>query len=230
MLLRLALPLLILRLGLLSACGKPPEPTVSLYRAVQLGDLDQIKRHIFWGSDLNQTGPDGDLPLHVAARSGKVGIARELADHGADLEARNAAGLTAMDLALAEGKTQVAEQLLESGATLDPQQALVRLIDTGVSDRDSIDLLVRRGADLDLADPDGRTPMQIAVAGDHLEAAKRLLQRGADVNRADQVGNTPLDLAQGLDPRTDDRAEIITLLRQYGARAGSGASTQEQPR
>lgn len=227
--LRPILPLLVLLLGVLPAsCGRPPEPTVNLYRAVQLGDIDQIKRHIFWGSDLDQVGPDGDMPLHVAVRNGKVGIARELARNGAVLDAPNADGLTPMALALAEGKTQVAGMLAEQGAPLDPQRALVALVRAGISDRDSLDFLIRRGADPNGADSDGRTPLHLAVAGGHLESAKRLLQRGAEVNRADPAGQRPLDLALELDPRTTDRAEIIQLLTQYGARSESGTDIEEQ--
>lgn len=211
----LALLLLALLLG---GCGAPPQPTISLYRAIQVGDLNQIKRHIRWGTDLNQPDPNGDLPLHVAARAGQVSVARELADSGASLEARNKAGQTPMDLALAHGKTKVAELLLGYGVPLDPQAALVTLVGHGISDRDAFDFLIRRGADTNSADPRGEAPLHLAIRLGHLETTRRLLQRGADVNRPDATGQTPLALAQDLDPGASHARDIIATLRQYGAR------------
>jgi uncharacterized protein len=211
------LALLLLALSL-AGCVEPPQPTISLYRAIQVGDLDQIKRHIRWGTDLNQPDPNGDLPLHVAARAGQVSIARELAGSGAQLEARNKAGQTPMDLALAHGKTKVAELLLGYGVRLDPQAALAALVSSGISDRDAFDFLIRRGADTNRPDPQGEAPLHLAVRLGHLETTRRLLQRGADVNRPDGAGRTPLSLAQELDPGTSHRRDIIATLRQYGAR------------
>jgi uncharacterized protein len=212
---RLALLITALALG---GCGGPPAPSISLYRAIQVGDLDQIKRHIHWGTDLNQPDANGDLPLHVAARAGQVSIARELASNGAHLEARDRAGQTPMDLALAHGKTKVAELLLDYGASLDPQAALVDLVVRGSSDRDAFDFLIRRGADTNRANPQGETPLHLAIRLGHLETVRRLLQRGADVNRPDPSGRTPLLLAQGLDPSVSPARDILATLRQYGAR------------
>ncbi len=99
--------LLALTALLLSGCSEPPRPTITLYRAIHSGDLDQIKRHLYWGTDVNQPDPDGDYPLHVAARRGRVVISKELLSHGADPNAENLAGATPLRVALGAGKTQV---------------------------------------------------------------------------------------------------------------------------
>jgi len=211
----LALPLLV---TLAAGCDNSAPPTVNLYRAVQVGDLDQIRRHIAVGTDLNQPDGNGDLPLHVAARAGQVAIARELADHGASLTARDRAGRTPLELALTHGKTQAAALLVELGAPLDAQAMLLTLVGAGVRDRDSIDFVLRRGADLNRPDGEGRTPLHLAVALGHLETVKRLIARGADVNRPDGAGQTPLGLARARDPRQPNSADIATALQQSGAR------------
>lgn len=205
---------------LLPACDQRAPPTLDLFRAVELGDLNQIKRHLRAGTDINQPDGAGDLPLHLAARSGKVGIVHELARHGADLSAPDGAGRTAMDLALLNGKTQVAEALIEAGAPLDPQASLVALVTAGVSDRDSVDLLLRQGADLNRPDAGGQPPLHQAVALGHLKTVQRLLQRGARVNQTDARGITPLTIAMGLDPRAADTASMLATLRQFGAQEG----------
>lgn len=214
----MALSLVLLPALPLGGCGGRPQPTVNLYRAVQVGDLQQIKRHIEWGTDLNQPDADGNRPLHVAARAGQVATARELAEHGASLVALDSEGHTPLELALLHGKTQVAALLVERGAPLDVQATLVTLVRAGVSDRDSFAFLIRRGADPNRPDGLGHAPLHLAAGLGHLETAKRLIALGADVNRPDAAGRTPLSLARALDPKDPDTADIQQALQQSGAR------------
>jgi ankyrin repeat protein len=220
---------LVLALG---ACDELPRPRLSLYRAVQAGDLEQLKLHIRWGTDLNQPDANGDSPLHVASRAGHVSSVRELAQNGADLNARDRAGRTPLNLALIQGKTQVAAVLVRAGAPLDPQAVLLELVAAGVSNRDSYDFLIRRGADPSRPDAQGRAPLHRAVALGHLETLRRLLALGAQVNQPDGAGRTPLDLA--LDPgasgatRGREVADIVKTLEQNGARRGPAQITGEQ--
>jgi ankyrin repeat protein len=211
----LALALLVL---LPAGCGQPPPPTVNLFRALQVDNLEQIRRHIAAGTDLNQPDRNGDRPLHLAARAGQVAIARELVDHGASLVALDSAGRAPLELALTQGRTQVAALLVEAGAPLDAQAMLVTLVRAGVWDRDSVDFLLRRGADLNRPDAAGEPPLHQAVALGHLETVKRLIARGADVNRPDGTGRTPLALARALDPKGTQTADIQKALQQSGAR------------
>jgi hypothetical protein len=209
----------------LTACSEPPRPTVNLYQAVYTGDLDQLKRNIYWGTDVNQPDANGNFPLHVAAGAGRVAIARELADNGADLQAVNAAGRTPLQVALHDGKTQVARMLVERGAKLDPQAELVRLVRDGVSDRDSFEYLIRSGADPNGRDGNGNAPLHIAIGLDHLETVKRLLLNRADVNLPDAAGRMPLALA--LDNGREG-ADIVKVLEQHGALAGPEATPPER--
>jgi ankyrin repeat protein len=197
---------------LLAACEKPQEPTINLYRAIHIGDLDQIKRHIFWGTDVNQPGPDGDYPLHVAARRGRVVITRELLRAGARIDVTDREGRTPLHTALAEGKRQVAEVMFQEGAEQSPQDLLYELVRSGVSDRDSLRLLVARGADVNAPGPDGKAPLHLAAEqGDHL-LAKRLVDLGANVNLPDAEGRTPLTIARTLGHR-----DTVSVLEGFGA-------------
>ena len=74
---------------------------------------------------------------------------------------------------------------------------------------------LRRGAEVnDNLDDSEFTPLQEAVSGGHLEAAKVLLANGADVNkRKGGAGHSPLDLAA-----RDGEAEIAALLRNADGR------------
>ena len=198
--------------GLLVACAEPEPPTVNLYRAIHSGDLDQIKRHIYWGTDLNQAGPDGNFPLHVAARNGRVVICRELLANGADVDVADARGHTPLQVALIEGKTQVAQEMIDHRATDDPQPLLFLLAREGVTDRDSLEFIVRRGADVDARDHTGATVLHIAAGEDNLSLVKRMIDLGADVNAVDSDGRTPLVIAE-----SKGNHDLARLLAAYGA-------------
>jgi len=204
--------IVVLAILLLSGCDEPPKPTVNLYRAVHVGDLDQIKRHLFWRTEVNAPGPDGDYPLHVAVRQGRVAIARELIEHGAELDVRDAEGRTPLHVALANGKIPAARLLSDHGADADLQRLLFELVRAGVADRDTLEFLTKRGVDLNQLGPAGKAPLHIAVEAGDVRLAKRLIAAGADVNLADAEGRTPLTLADA-----GDEPVLRNLLEQYGA-------------
>jgi ankyrin repeat protein len=200
-----------------SSCTKPAEPTISLDRAVQIGDVDQIQRHIYWESDLNQPNVQGDPPLHVVARAGRVAIAHSLAVNGADLEGLNRSGQRPLQVALAHGRTQVAMTLVNLGAHLDAQSALASLVSADTLDRDSLTFLVRAGARLDHTNASGDAPLHVAIRAGHLNAVRRLILAGADVNQPDGVGALPLQIARE-SPVGPDARFIVSTLERNGAR------------
>jgi ankyrin repeat protein len=203
---------------LLFGCSEPQRPTINLYRAIHIGDLDQIKRHLYWGTEINQAGPDGDYPLHVAARKGRVVIARELLQKGAAVNQANEDGRTPLQVALIAGKTQLARVLVAEGAKDDPQGLLFLLVEAGVSDRDSLEFVVGLGADVDAANEAGARALHRAVANDHLLVVKRLIALGADINATDGEGRTPLAIAASA-----GRDDIVALLEPFGARLDAGS-------
>ncbi|NCA70072.1 MAG: ankyrin repeat domain-containing protein [Sphingobacteriia bacterium] len=211
---------MILVVLVLSACTEPAPPTLSLERAADIGDMDQIKRHIYWKSPLDQPNAAGDPPLHVAARAGRVAIARELALHGASVDAMNTSGETPLQMALANGRTQVAQMLVDQGARLEPQSMLIELARSGRLDRDVLNFLLSAGASLDRPDTAGDAPLHVAIASGQLSATRRLIAAGANVNQPDGKGRLPLQIARESAPGRDARF-IISTLEQMGARAGS---------
>lgn len=204
--------LALITIALASGCDEPPKPTVNLYRAVHSGDLNQIKRHLFWKTEINRPGPDGNYPLHVAVSQGRVAIARELLEHGAENDVRDARGRTPLHVALANGKIPAAELLLGHGADDDLQALLFELVEEQALDRDALEFLTERGVDVNAEAPDGELPLHSAVRAGNVRLAKRLISAGADVNRTDASGAAALELAE----RQDEPA-MVTLLEQYGA-------------
>ena len=157
------LAILAVVLNLVAACSQPQPPTVPLYRALQVGDLDQVKRHLAHGSPIDRPDANGDLPLHVAAGAGQVAIARALLDNGARLDVVDAQGHTPLHLALANGRVELARMLVDWGATDSPQDLLFALVREGSADRDALAFLSRRGADINGRDSAGQTPLHLAL-------------------------------------------------------------------
>ncbi len=212
MLPRPVLLILLFSFAILVGCDEPPQPSVNLYRAVHSGDLEQIKRHLFWKTDINQPGPDGHYPLHVAVSQGRVAIARELLKQGARLDVRDPLDRTPLHVALANGKVQAAQLLLQQGADDDLQALLFALAEAQALDPDTIKLLSDRGADLNATDARGRPPLHLAIAADHVRLAKQLISAGADVNQRDRNGTSALEIAL-----EHEHSTMIMLLEQYGA-------------
>ena len=200
---------------LLQGCDEPPRPSGNFHHAVQTANLVQIKRHLYWGTDPNGPGPGGELPLSIAARQGDVAIAKELLKNGADPNQAGPTGRTPLAVALAHGKVPVAELLLRYGAEDDPQAQLGELVRSGLLDRDTLELLLKRGAKLDAAGPKGRTPLALAVGTGSIDITKLLLEQGAPLaptSPPEGTGNAaPLPTADDIDDPL-----MVQLLRRYG--------------
>jgi ankyrin repeat protein len=74
-----------------------------------------------------------------------------------------------------------------------------------------VDLLVRNGADVNLAFADGRTPLYLAAERGNADVAQLLIAHGANVN-AEAKGRTALKAA-----RKRGNLGIIGLLLAHGA-------------
>jgi ankyrin repeat protein len=155
-----------------------------------------------------------EMPLHWAASSDDVEVARALIDGGADIEATGASlgGGTPLDDAVGYGCWQVARLLVERGAHTDMGQAAA----LG---------LMSRVQELVAADPP--TPQELADAfwgachGGQRRMAMYLLDLGDDVNSTPSWGDSsPLDAADSLGT---GREALVTWLRERGATKPSDA-------
>lgn len=203
---------------LFSACSDPKPPTLGLYPAIHRGDIDQIKRHIHSGTDINQVDADGRRPLHVAAGRGRYVITQMLVKSGADIDAPDREGHSPLYAALMTGRTQVADLLIKQGGKFDPDILLTQTVVNGVADRDVIDLLVRHGADVNHLNVDGNSPLMLAISHRQRVLVRQLVAKGANVNMPDASGRFPLQLANEVQD-----ADIISLLKRNGAGVSADA-------
>lgn len=203
---------MLLVLFALAGCSDPDRPTISLFLALQRGDIDQIERHLFWKTDINKKGPTGQTPLHIAAEHGQQIVIKLLLKHGADINSKDSEGNSPLHTAIMSGRTQVADLLIKNGATFNPDLLLEESVRNNISDRDVISFLLLKGANINHITTNGLTPLLEAIKQNNRVLVKHLIARGADVNMAGDSGETPLQLAKQI---KDD--SIVRLLTKNGA-------------
>jgi ankyrin repeat protein len=182
------------------------------------------------GADVKALLPGGQTILMTAARSGNVEAVKMLLDRGADANVRESNNQeTALMWAAAENHPDVVRLLASRGAQLDARSALlqykqdrfglegvVTILPRGnwtalmfaarQGALDAAQALVEAGAGINLTDPDGTTPLIIAIINSHYDTAAMLTNKGADPNIADSSGMAALYAA----------ADMSTLIEIYG--------------
>jgi uncharacterized protein len=158
-----------------------------------------------------------ETPLHWAASSDDVEVARALINGGADIEAPGAsiAGGTPLDDALGYGCWQVARLLVERGAPVDRLWHAAAL---GMIARVEELMASAAPAQQELTDAFWQ-----ACHGGQRRMAEYLLALGADLNGTPSWGDdTPLDVAESVDT---GRQALVTWLRERGAKNSTKAPT-----
>jgi uncharacterized protein len=158
-----------------------------------------------------------ETPLHWAASSDDVEVARALIDGGADIEATGAsiAGGTPLDDAVGYACWQVARLLVERGARVDRLWLAAAL---GLRSRAEELIATSPPSQQELTDAFWQ-----ACHGGQRRMAEYLLALGAELNGTPSWGgeSTPLDAADGLDT---GREALVGWLRSQGARKSAKAA------
>ena len=170
-----------------------------LHEASYRGIKDNVRLLLELGADPNVSDCWGNRPLHGAAQIGSKEVAQILINGGANV---NAATTVLLD-AVKSGHYEVAELLIESGFNVNGVTGNISPLHVAVEGycKDSVKFLIENGADPNVADSDGLTPLQwIAKDGQNenedlpTEMARLLIEGGAELNIANEDGATPLHL------------------------------------
>jgi len=90
--------------------------------------------------------------------------------------------------------------------------------------KDIVELLIAKGAPLNLRDKRGYTPLLNAVSRGYRDIAQLLLAKGAAIDEKDPMGSTPLILAA-----LDGQKDIVELLISKGANVNTINSRGSTP-
>ena len=200
-----------------------------LAEAVKVADLAIVDELIRKGADVEAANTDGQTVLMLAARNGTTDIARVLLRHGANVNARESwRGQTALMWAAAQSHPGMVELLTKHHAQLDvaadendwgtqvtsepraqyrPSGGMTALIYAARSGCVPCgEALLKAGADINLPNPDGVTPLMTALDNLHFDFAKLLLDRGANPHVWDWWGRTALYIAVDMHSYPNSRA------------------------
>lgn len=158
---------------------------------------------------------DGNSVLHLTSASGNSNIASMIFTNidkkkPQEITKKNLRGLDPLELACIYGNLTAIEKLLETGCfrinELKPTYGLLHLaILSGQAL--AADLLLEKGANVDLIDGNGSTALHLACQQGKLQCVRVLLNNGADLHKRDRANFTALQKACA---RTD--LEIIETL------------------
>lgn len=216
-----------------------------IHEAIRNGNHQLVAQLIENGADLTLRDKDGNIPVTLAA-DGHHKIVGMLADAGANLDLGDSTGETALVGASIFADLEMVSLLVNKGATVDnieegdDMTPLWHAVHEGIQQseddfslahthRKIVGVLADAGANLDIANEYGETPLFTAVERGRIDFVRILVEKGANINiranfrRGRIKGVTPIWLAAhdlGIRNSEDEykvRLDIVKLLTARGA-------------
>ena len=159
----------------------------ALLAATQANRIDAARLLIERGADVNAKDDQQDSPFLYAGAEGRLEILRLTLAAGADLKSTNRYGGTALIPAAHHGHVDTVRELLKTKIAVDHVNRLgwtalleaILLGDGGAAHSEIVRLLVAGGANVNLADGMGVTPLAHAEQRGHAAMARELRRAGA---------------------------------------------------
>ena len=186
-----------------------------LLEAAVRGNPVVIEKLVKAGADVNAGNGDGQTALLILSRTSNVEAAKFLISHGANVNVtEHWHDQTPLMWAAAESQPAMVKMLLDHGAKVDAHSLLnhwTRMVTAepraqmrevgGLTPLlyasrqgclECVKLLLAAHADPNLPDPEGVTPLIMAVTNFHFDVGAFLITKKANVNSWDWWGRTPL--------------------------------------
>jgi uncharacterized protein len=145
------------------------------------GNIDEVKRLLSAGTDVNTTDDQGTTPLMMAAMGNAVDIVWVLINSQARLDAADILAMTALHHAAILGSTSVAEALIIAGANVNAAAEIRHNVWEQVCTCPCHE------------ESQGETPLHLAALNGHSEIVLLLLKNRGDIHAQTLYGETPKD-------------------------------------
>ncbi|KAK0391494.1 hypothetical protein NLU13_0995 [Sarocladium strictum] len=184
--------------------GRTVNGTAVMIEAIQKGKADLAIKLLQAGADPNAwdlTGQAAIIPAlkdNRASAEKKLELVRTLLQAGADVHATTLGGsIPCIWLAVESGSLEMTELLLRHGANPSAMRQDVTLLMHAVEKDETAlaKLLIKSGADVNLADKKGRTPLLVALTKQNLDMVTLLVAKGARADLKDQQPTAELSKA-----------------------------------
>ena len=221
--------------------------------AAEVGNTEMLKVLLEAGANVESPNADGQTALLAVARTGNVAAAQLLLDHGAKVDAKEKwGGQTPLMWASARRHPKMMELLIAKGADVNAAsinrdyqrhiqaEGRPKNLDSGgltpllYAARENcmacVEVLLKNKADIDLPDPDGVSPLLVAIINANWDLAKQLIagrrrrqsvghlrtRRRSSRRSACALGSTA-DARPSIAPNTTTGLAIVKLLLERGA-------------
>ena len=208
----------------------------ALHAAVTSGRTEVVRVLIQAGAHVNDLDGNEETPLNDAVLKGNITIVQELLNAGADVNRTNKNGKIPLAVALEKGYDDIAKLLCNATVGLKPVEKerdlecdLLTAAEKGTIEQ--VRDLIRQGADVNVQDEYGFTPLISAIINEHLDICKELVKAGADVNMKSEAGMTALHfLGDRLySPLSTNDLECMNELVHEGADVNSQTNSGNTP-
>lgn len=189
------------------------EKNCKILKEILENNLELAEISIKTGEPVDAQNEYGVCALHVAAKQNLYQIAKMLLEYHANPNLRNDSNEIPME-SLKEDETPYVPNNLTS-ETFEELQEMVNVtaLHIAVNEKnfDIVALLLKYGADPNIADWGGSTPLHWAAIIGDVSLLKILIEKGAKVNSQDLSGSTPLHEAI----RHQNKMTIQVLLENF---------------
>ena len=182
-----------------------------LMYALCISNNELVEILLKYGANVNAIGSDRSPPIFAALHDNYDGL-KLLIDHHCDLNYLSHRGETALILSVIRGKIEITRLLLNNGADPDIKTHNGNTALLIAKTEETIKALVMGGANPNVQDKKGLTPLINAIKSSNDNLVEFLLDNNADPNLADIKQNTPLLYAISANNNVS-----ILLLLQRGA-------------
>ncbi|MDQ7839250.1 MAG: ankyrin repeat domain-containing protein [Thermodesulfobacteriota bacterium] len=215
-----------------SETNKREKTSVRIHDAARKGKIEKVKEYLESDKNLvNLRNREGETPIFAAVSSGNEEMVELLILNGADINVKEQqAGTTPLYWATRLENTGIIDLLLSCGANInekigmpDREQPIIKMILERKRNLKSIPLLLSQGAEINMTDRFGITPLHVAVENGNYETIKMLIDYGANINAKTIRGETPFDRAFSY-----ENVSAMLLLLKNGAECNNYSKSDPQ--